>query len=356
MKLPPTPPQTGLVWHIGEEAAAAECRQAARAWTRAYTDYAFTNLKPQEWHLHKQHAHNVDLLFIGMRLPTMARARENQPGGPGPLRTRRWPWGLPQMGGTAREAIERDNEWIRLALSSMKEVSTRSSHPTILLVAPEDRGGNSPSLWDLPELRQFATEGGWFRYAFHQCEMARSTNQRPTAVLSLSPLRDPLLHKGWPRLKNAASTYSGPLGTSCNCGQNHEPWSKKPRQQTPTALQDGVTRRLVTIAYRSGLARHLRMGKRQAHQSASASSRSPSPSLSIASSSGSTTTCVSSPSPTMDQDPSSLQWDNEAADALGIPKRNQDSRHTPIIERDHTMLKRHLTGKPCSQLYNWDIL
>ncbi len=265
----------------------------------------------------------------------MARARENQTGGPGPLRTRRWPWGLPHMGGAAREAIERDNEWIRMALSAMKEVSTRASQPTILLTAPEDRGGDSASLWHLPELRQFATEGGWFRYAFHQCEMAPSTSPRPMAVLSLSPLRDPLLRKGWPQLTNAASTYSGPLGQSCRCGQSHEPWSKKPRQQTPTALQDGVTRRLVNIAYKSGLARHLRLGKRQAHQSISTSSRSPSPSFSVASSSGSTTTCVSSPSPIADQHPSSLQWDNEAAVALGIPKRNQDRTHTTKIESDH---------------------
>jgi hypothetical protein len=193
--LPPTPPQTGLVWHIGEEAAAAECRQAARAWTQAYSSHEFVNLTPPEWSLHKQRAHNVDVLFIALKLQTMARARELHAGGPGLLRTRRWPWGLPQMGGAAREAIEHDNKRIRLALSAMKEVSTRSSHPTIIMAAPEDRGGDSASLWHLPELRQFATEGGWFRYAFYQCEMVQSASSRPTAVLSLSPLHDPILRK-----------------------------------------------------------------------------------------------------------------------------------------------------------------
>ncbi len=327
--LPPTPPQTGLIWYIGEESAAAEFRQASRAWANAYLSHEHVDLTPQEWKLHKQHARNVDVLFVCMRLPTMARARERHARGPGPLRTRRWPWGLPRIGGAAREALERDNEWIRTALSAMKEVSTQSSHPTIILISPEDRGGDSASLWQLPELRQFATEGGWFRYGFHQCEMVTSASPRPTAVLSLSPLRDPTLSKGWPKLKDSAKTYLGPLGTSCNCGQQHEPWSKKPRQQTSTTLQHGVISRLMSIAYKSGLARHLRTGRRQARQSSTPASRSPSPSPSIASSRDSTTTCVSSPSLTTDKDPSSVQWDDDAAEALGIPKRNQDSRDTP---------------------------
>ncbi len=235
--LPPTPPQTGLLWHIGEESAAAEFRQASRAWATAYISHDYANLTPQEWKLHKQQAPNVDVLFICMRLRTMARARETHAHGPGPLRTRRWPWGLPQVVGAARDALEEDNQWIRMALSAIKEVSTRASLPTIIWVSPEDRGGDSASLWQLPELRQFATEGGWFRYGFHQCEMIPSTSPRPTAVLSLSPLRDATLMKGWPKLADVGRTYLGPLGTSCRCGQKHEPWSKKPRQQMSTTLE-----------------------------------------------------------------------------------------------------------------------
>ncbi len=91
--LPPTPPQTGLSWYIGEEAAVAEFRQAARAWTEAYLSHDFVHLTPPEWKLHKHQAHNVDVLFIAMRLQTMARARETNSPGPGLIRTRRWPWG-----------------------------------------------------------------------------------------------------------------------------------------------------------------------------------------------------------------------------------------------------------------------
>ncbi len=326
--LPPTPPQTGLLWHIGEESTAAEFRQASRAWAKAYITCDYADLTPQTWEHHKQQAHNVDVLFICMRLQTMARARESHTRGPGPLRSRRWPWGLPQVGGAAREALERDNERIRMTLSAIKEVSTRSSHPTIIFIAPEDRGGDAASLWQLPELRQFATDGGWFRYAFHQCEMVPSPSPRPSAVLSLSPLHDPTLSKGWPKLKDLGKTYLGPLTTSCKCGQTHEPWSKRPRQKTPTTLQQGVLARLMSIAYKSGLARHLRTGTKQARQSHPSSPRSPSPSPSAASSSGSTTTRVSSPSPTIDRDPSLVQWDQDAADALGISKTDQDSRYT----------------------------
>ncbi len=335
--LPPTPPQTGLFWHIGDQSAAAEFRQATRAWATAYLHQDYVALNPQDWELHKQHAHNVDVLFIGIRLPTMARAREKHTHGPGPLRNRRWPWGLPHVVGAAREALEQDNDYIRMALSAMKEVSTRASHPTILLVAPEDRGGDSANLWQLPELRQFATEGGWFRYAFNQCELTPSTHPRPTAVLSLSPLKDPTLSKGWPKLKDSSSSYSGPLDVSCHCGQTHEPWSKKPRQQAAVALQPGVTSQLLSIARKSGLARHLRSGRGQARQSLTSTARSLSPSSSSASSSDSITTCASSPSLIADNDPSLVQWDDDAADSLGIARRSQDRRdtHSPTIVFTH---------------------
>jgi hypothetical protein len=197
--LPPTPPQAGLTWYIGDESAVAEFRQATRAWVEAYPSHDHVSLTPQGWSLHKQHAPNVDILFVCIRLQTMSRARDSPVPGPGLLRTRRWPWGLPQVIGPAREALESDNNWIRLALSAIKEVSARASHPTILWVAPEDRGGDSASLWQLPEFRRFAAEGGWFRYGFHQCEMAPSASPRPSAILSLSPLRDAALAKGWPK-------------------------------------------------------------------------------------------------------------------------------------------------------------
>ncbi len=212
-----------------------------------------------------------------------------------------------------------------MALSAINVVATRAPHPTILWTAPEDRGGDSANIWQLPELRLFATKGGWFRYAFHQCEMAPSRNPRPMAVLSLSSLRDETLSKGWPKLTNAGTTYLGPLKSSCTCGQTHEPWAKIPLPRTYTALEKGVLQRLLSIAYKSGLARHLRTGSHQARQSPLLASRSLSPSSS-SSSLGSATTCVSSSSIAGGKDLDAVQWDDEAADALDLPKRNQDSR------------------------------
>ncbi len=307
----------------------AEFRQAARAWTEAYSSHDFVLLTPQEWELHHHQASNVDVLFIAMRLQTMARARETNSPGPGLIRNRRWPWGMPQVTGSARDALENDNRWIRLALSAINKVATHSRNPTILWTAPEDRGGESANLWQLPELRLFATRGGWFRYAFYQCEMTTSRNPRPTAVLSLSPLRDKTLSKGWPKLTNSNKAYLGPLKISCSCGQTHEPWSKIPRRQTSTVLEQGVLERLLLIARQSGLARHLRTGKHQAHQATSSRSHSVSPSPS-SSSLCSATTCVSSPSIAGENDLDTVQWDDEAADALDLPKRIQDSSATII--------------------------
>ncbi len=218
--LPRTPPQTCLTWYIGEESAAAEFRQASKAWASAYLRHEHVDLTPAEWELHKPQASDVDVLFVCMRLQNMSRARECNSDGPGLLRTRRWLWGLPEIGGTARSTLELDNDWIRTALSAIKEVSSRTSHPTVLCVAPEDRGGDSASLWQMSELRKFATEGGWSRYGFHQCEMASSLSPRPTTVLSLSPLRNKSLVKGWPKLAHAGRSYLGPLGTSCK-GDEH---------------------------------------------------------------------------------------------------------------------------------------
>ncbi len=354
--LPPTPPQTGLAWYIGDESTAAEFRQATRAWMQAYLRHEFADLTPQNWQHHKHQAHNVDVLFICMRLRTMARARGSQTPGPGPLRTRRWPWGLPRVLGTARDALESDNDWIRMALSAIKEVSSQASHPTILWTAPEDRGGDDASLWQLPELRQFATGGGWFRYAFHQCELTPAANPRPTAVLSLSPLRDALLAKGWPKLRDSDKSYLGPLDNGCKCGQKHEPWSKKPRHFTYTALEKGVLGRLLSIARKSGLAKHLRSGHLQVHQTPHSTSRSPSRSPSASSSGGSATTCISSPRVALGEEIDAMQWDDEAAAALGLRKRNQDSR-LPSLEC-HSCLRgppSHSGKNPGSRRYNWDI-
>ncbi len=322
--LPRTPPQRGLTWHIGEESTAAEIRQASEPWVSAYIDHDHVSITPEEWDLHRPQAFNVDLLFICMRLPTMSRARETQTDGPGLLRSRRWPWGFPEIGGAARLALERDNILIKTALAAIREVSSQAKHPTILLIAPEDRGGDSASLWQMPELRRFAAEGGWFRYGFHQCELQPSQRPRPSAVLSLCPLRDPRLLKGWPKLKDAGSTYLGPLGTSCKCGRPHEPWPKRTRPRNHLTLEPGVAGLLLSIAHESGLTRHLWKGRQAARQTTHSKRQSSSPSPSIASSLGSDTTCVSLPS-TIGSESTSVQWDNEAASALGIPKRSQDS-------------------------------
>ncbi len=295
----------------------------------------------------------------------MSRARELDVDGPGLLRTRRWPWGIPDIGGTARSALEIDNDWIRLALSAIREVSSRASHPTIMWVAPEDRGGDAASVWQLPELRKFSSSGGWFRYGFHQCELVSALRPRPTGVLTLSPLRHTSLAKGWPKFASAQTSYIGPLGPLCSCGNTHEPWSKRARNRPRAILEPGVTTKLMSIACESGLARHLRMGRRRARKTASAerkpssssNRRSPSPAPSTASSAGSTTTCVSAPSTVTGDEAIQAQWDDEAAAALGIQMKNQDRLTTPsknplaAVSREE-----HAIWKPCGGGDNLDIL
>ncbi len=130
-------------------------------------------------------------LVICLTLKTLSRARAVSGLGPRPIRTRRWPWGLPSVGGTARADLEADNKLIRLALSALKEVISSASDATVLWLAPEDRGGDSANLWQFPELREFSRRHGLFRYSFNQCEFEpvgnATTNGSPFVVAVAPP-------------------------------------------------------------------------------------------------------------------------------------------------------------------------
>ncbi len=328
VRQPATPSQRCLTWYVGRDSSAAEFRSAAKAWSTAYVRCDHVNLDCMNWDRHKPDAGEVDVLFVCLPLPTMARARVIKQRGPGLLRTREWPWGLPDVEGSARTAIETDNDLIRLSMSAIREVAARSSHPTILWVAPEDRGGIAGNIWQLRELRQYAIEGGWMRYSFNQCETTSSKSPRPTSVLSLCPLRHTLLRKGWPKLLHDGTLYAGPLEPSCKCGRTHDTWPNQARTSS-TELEPGVIEWLLTVAINSGLARHLRIGRtstsarqsagprssRSASSSSTTSSRSPSR--------NSAATCIPSPV-SVDLEDAPAQWDDEAAIALGISTRNQD--------------------------------
>ncbi len=328
VRQPATPSQRCLTWYVGRESSAAEFRTAAEAWSTAYVRGDHVTVDCSNWDRHKPDAGEVDVLFVCLPLPTMARARAIKQKGPGLLRTREWPWGLPDVEGSARTALEADNDLIRMSMSAIREVAARSSQPTILWVAPEDRGGESGSIWQLRELRQYAVEGGWMRYSFNQCETTSSTSPRPTSVLSLSPLKHTLLRKGWPKLQNDGKFYSGPLEPSCKCGLTHDAWSNQARMPS-RELEPGVINWLLTVAIDSGLARHLRTGRTSTLARQPARSRRPSRSVSSSSSSSrspsrnSAITCIPSPA-SVDLEDAPAQWDDDAAIALGISTRNRD--------------------------------
>ncbi len=298
------------------------------AWSSPYVRWDHVNIDCTNWDQHRPSSGEVDVLFVCLPLATMSRARAIPQRGPGLLRTREWPWGLPDVEGAARTALEKDNNLIRTSMSAIREVAARSVQPTILWVASEDRGGDAGSLWQLQELRQYATMGGWMRYCFNQCEVTTSTNPRPTAVLSFSPLRNALLRKGWPKLRDEGKFYLGPLEQSCRCGRTHGAWSNQ-SPTPPVELEPGVVRWLMNVAKESGLARHLRIGKpsSSARQPAApylpSQSASPSPSPSRSSSCDSSITCIPSPA-SCTGETAAAQWDDDAAIALGIPTRNQD--------------------------------
>ncbi len=156
-----------------------EFRQASKAWAESYIRHEHVDITPSTWELNKPRAPEVDVLFICMRLHTMSRARELDVDGPGLLRTRRWPWGIPEIGGTARSALETDNGWIRLALSAIREVSSRASHPTIMWVASENRGGIPQACGSCQSSESFQRQEDGFATASINVNLLRRSAHAP---------------------------------------------------------------------------------------------------------------------------------------------------------------------------------
>ncbi len=105
---------------------------------------------------------------------------------------------------------------------------------TWFLIFPEDRGrathGLPASIWQLRELRAWATSQAALRGAINQCEFGPTPTPRPLGFLKhpiaagcLADTRG--VHTGWPRFSSSTTRRCiGPLPRKCNCGRIHPPW------------------------------------------------------------------------------------------------------------------------------------
>ncbi len=173
---------------------------------------------------------------------TWTRARHLAPHGPPPLRDSDWPWGDPRLKGKNRDLVEHENSELRLALTFIDTSLKRRPDMTWFLIFPEDRGrgahGLPASIWQLKELRAWATSQAALRGAINQCEFGPAPTPRPLAFLKHSIDNGCLtstkgVHAGWPKFSSSTTRhYIGPLPRKCNCGRIHQPWRRQALDKT----------------------------------------------------------------------------------------------------------------------------
>jgi hypothetical protein len=188
-------------------------------------------------------------------------------GGPPPLRSRRHPWGIPSVTGTARELLETANEQLRATFGTLEAAMAASPACLAVFVHPEDLGearlGSPASPWHLEELRQWANKRMMHRKATFPCEYGCEKAAYPTGILISEPLNSRRIHRGWPRLRSTDGRYTGPLAPRCTCGNPHStPGELRPSPEDNTTLRPGFTRWLLDKTLRLGL---LRAGNRTRH-------------------------------------------------------------------------------------------
>ncbi len=169
---------------------------------------------------------------------TWTRARHLAHRGPQPLRDSVWPWGLPHLKGKNRDTVEHENSELRLALTVIDKGLKNRPDMTWFLIFPEDRGrgaqGHPASIWQLKELRTWASSQSALRGALNQCEFGPTPTPRPLGFLKHSMEGGCLtntkgVHTGWPTFASSSTRYYiGPLPRKCNCGHIHQPWRQRP--------------------------------------------------------------------------------------------------------------------------------
>ncbi len=195
------------------------------------------------------------LLFLAPSCSTWSRARQASPFGPKNMRSFQWPWGLPWLSESDRKLVEKENEGIRSALGLM-ELLLRSDNAVWMgLTFPEDLGqsrlGRAASIWQLTQLRTWASHRGLLRSAFHQCRWGTSDSPRPTGLLLSHAISDERLAPGWPTFSPDNGRYVGPLPAQCGCqaATTHRPIVREHNAQiltsSGTSLAPGVAAGLV---------------------------------------------------------------------------------------------------------------
>ena len=168
--------------------------------------------------------------------------------GPRPLRSWGHPWGFLWLEGARLRKVNGSNSMIRLCLEVITLLQSQGFVIPFLLEHPEDLGKvykyrqkahsawfgkvdkaiRPASIWQLPQLRAFASSNVVFTRAFHQCAFG-AESPKPTRVLTSLVSWKEIGFGQWPQFDDEG-LYKGPLPKQCSCGRDHPPLISKDLQ------------------------------------------------------------------------------------------------------------------------------
>ncbi len=195
----------------------------------------------------KETLHDFQYLLLVPKLPTWSRLPTLNTRGPRPMRSKRFPWGMPWVHGDTSSRLNDENVLIQMTFNCMSSflrlAGKVDATRCLIFISPEDLGpaGDDapPSLWQLKELQQLADRFHLRRAAFCQCRHGPSKHARPTGILASHPLPPGVSKKGWPKI---ADTYLGPLPRTCGCGRRHATMQRIKRKfNSPEGMLGGGT-------------------------------------------------------------------------------------------------------------------
>ena len=136
-------------------------------------------------------AGDYDIIVMSPPCATWSRARLSGKPGPGPVRNRDHPWGIPHLRYEwEKQQAENGNVFIHFAIRTITtaQACKRRGHRVMtLLEHPEDLGrcplGVPASIWQLKELRSAYAEFPFVSVAGHQCQFGLDA-PKPTRLLS----------------------------------------------------------------------------------------------------------------------------------------------------------------------------
>ncbi len=263
MVTPPSP-QLRNICFAGDQATGAELRAAVSALGDALNmgSVPIHQISSLSW---EDALKQAATLMIFPETSSWARSRHRSVQGPQPVRSAEWPWGFPWLSPRERDQVDVANKDLRQAFYWMNHCVNNHPATHLLLIHPEDLGiseqGRPASIWQLPELREWANRWGLRRYGTHQCVFGRSSWPYPVGILSTHPLPHSLFSPGWPIIDSASGLYQGPIARSCSCPPgSHQRDSdfrdRRLRSKDVSFLQPGVQDFLATLALHSAAPTH----------------------------------------------------------------------------------------------------